>query len=254
MPIIADLYVAVHDRGESGVSALTLIHGAGGTHLNWPPELRRISGRTVYAPDLPGHGKSEGPGLQTVKAYAERIVDLLRALDARQVVLVGHSMGGAIAMELYLQAPERIAALVLIGSGAQLPVNPQLLEWTASPTTFPLAVERITTWSHGPGADPALLELGRKTMLRTRPSVFHGDLKACQGFNLAERLGEIACPALVLYGSRDRMTPPRLSQYLTAHLPDGRQEVIPEAGHMVILENPLAVASAVETFLEGQGL
>lgn len=208
----------------------------------------------MYAPDLPGHGKSEGPGLQTISAYAERLGAFLQALDARNSVLIGHSMGSAIAMQLFFQARERIAALVLIGGGARLPVNPDLLEWTTSPTTFPLAVDRIVEWSYLAEDEPEVAELGRQNLLSTRPTVLHGDLKACQQFNLSERLSEITLPTLVLYGGQDRMTPPRLSQYLAAHLPAGRQEVIPEAGHMVILEKPEEVAEAVGTFLEQEGL
>ncbi len=85
--------------------ALVLIHGAGGTHLHWPAELRMLDSTAVYALDLPAHGKSAPPGRTSIEEYADDIAAFVEALGLEHVVLVGHSMGGAIAQTIGLRKP-----------------------------------------------------------------------------------------------------------------------------------------------------
>src|SRR5512139_1972635 len=120
------IYYALHRNQADGVPVL-LIHGAGESHLVWPFGLRRLPGTIVYAIDLPGHGKSAGPGRITIADYAEWLVSWLDTRRVPAAVLIGHSMGGAIAQWLALTCPDRTAALVLVATGAKLRVAPQLL-------------------------------------------------------------------------------------------------------------------------------
>ena len=96
---------------------LVLIHGAGGTHRHWPAELRRLPDRTVYALDLPGHGRSDGAGFSTVSAYREALFEFLEAEGLEKVVLAGHSMGGAVVQDFALHYGSRLAGM---GLGARL--------------------------------------------------------------------------------------------------------------------------------------
>jgi pimeloyl-ACP methyl ester carboxylesterase len=101
---------------------LVLVHGAGGTHLHWPPQLRRLRDTDVYGLDLPGHGHSRGQGQDSIAAYRELILAWAEALSLRRFVLVGHSMGGAIGQEFALHYADRLAGLVLVsraGAGVQ---------------------------------------------------------------------------------------------------------------------------------------
>ena len=106
------LYFAKQSTANSPL--VVLIHGAAGTHLDWPPHLRRLDAASVYAIDLPGHGRSPGPACSTVDQYAEVVAAFITELDLAEVVLVGHSMGGAVALTIARQQPGAVMGLVLI--------------------------------------------------------------------------------------------------------------------------------------------
>jgi len=234
--------------GGRGGPALVLIHGAGGSHLHWPAALRRLPGATVYAVDLPGHGRSAGPGREHIEDYATDVVGFLDAVGIPRGVLVGHSMGGAIAQMTALMAPERVAGLVLVGTGARLRVAPVILEGILQDARGTL--DLITEWAWGPEADPTLVARGRQVMARVHPQVVWGDFTACDRFDVRERIGEITAPTLVITGSEDRMTPPKFGQWLAERIPGARFVLVEGAGHMVMLEKPDEVARAVREWLK----
>ncbi|HEY57099.1 MAG TPA: alpha/beta hydrolase [Anaerolineae bacterium] len=251
MPQIAG--VAFHcNEGDASHRRPTvvLVHGAGGTALHWPPQVRRLLGYRVCAVDLPGHGRSEGVGEQSIAAYARRLIAWADGLALSKAVWVGHSMGGAIVQHLALHYPDRVLALGLVGTGARLRVNPLILEGTAQAEAFRTTVETIVKWSFAPQTDARLRQLAAQRMAETRPSVLHGDFLACDRFDVREQVSAIACPTLVLCGAEDKMTPPRYAEYLAQQIPQSRLVVIPEAGHMVMLEQPEAVAQALRGFLD----
>src|SRR5512136_2375769 len=98
MPVASELYYAAFEGGKNLIPPVVLIHGTGGNHLSWPPEVRRLSGYRIYALDLGGHGKSEGRGHQSIGAYASQVIDWLTAMGLHRAVFVGHSMGAAVAL------------------------------------------------------------------------------------------------------------------------------------------------------------
>ncbi|RME86948.1 MAG: alpha/beta hydrolase [Anaerolineae bacterium] len=249
MPLAAGLYYFAHEPEGDDQVPVILIHGAGGTCLHWPPEVRRLEGRRVYALDLPGHGKSEGIGKQSIEEYARVVVDFMKALKVRSAVVVGHSMGGAIALTLALKHRRRVHALGLVGTGARLRVAPAILESTASEATFETAVQMITDWAFGPEVSPELKSLAAQRMAETRPTVLHGDFVACDAFDVMDKLGKIRVPTLILCGTEDKLTPPRYSEYLREKIPDSRLVLVKGAGHMVMLEQPATVATALQDFL-----
>lgn len=250
MPTAAGLYYFSHQADEPSSLPLILIHGAGGSHLHWPPEFRRLNGYQIASLDLPGHGKSEGIGRQTITEYVQVLQEFMDAINLPAAIIVGHSMGSAIALQMALDAPDRILALVLVGSGSRLRVAPSILENTASEATFPLAVKTINDWAFGPDTPERLKELAAKRMGETRPTVLHGDFIACNEFDVGERLAEIKLPTLIICGSEDKLTPPKNAKILHEHILNSEHVVIERAGHMVMLENPRAVVEAVESFIE----
>lgn len=234
-------------RGRGGPAPI-LIHGAGGSHLHWPAALRRMPGATVYALDLPGHGRSEGPGRERIEDYVADLVRFMDAVGVLRGVLVGHSMGGAIAQMTALTAPERVAGLVLVSTGARLRVAPAILDGILQDARGALAL--ITEWAWGPEADPAMVAQGCQMMARVNPRVVWGDFAACDRFDIRERVGEITAPTLVITGSEDRMTPPKFGQWLAERIPGARFVLVEGAGHMGMLEKPDQVASAVREWLK----
>lgn len=223
---------------------LVCIHGAGGTHQHWGYQCPRLSRSTqVIALDLPGHGRSPGPGCCTIAAYSAVLLAMLDALDLEQALLAGHSMGGAIALWTALVAPTRVAGLALIGTGARLPILPALIEsFERDPSA---AVHLIVERAYGPEATPELQAMGAAAFHQIDPLVFRGDLQACQSYTLMEQISDVQCPTLVLCGSVDQVTPPKFSQYLQTHIRGSRLVLVPHAGHMVLLEQPETVYQAL---------
>ena len=248
MPLHANIYYFEH-RGAARKAPLILIHGAGGNHLHWPASIRRLSDHPIYALDLPGHGKSEGRGQQTIAAYATTLLDWMKELKLTKAIFIGHSMGGAIVQTLGIQHPECVLGLGLVGTGARLKVAPALLENTARSETFPSGIDTINEWAFSPQADPRLVELAAKRMAEIRPSVLHSDFTACDAFDSRESIDKIQAPCLAICGEKDQLTPPRYSQYLADHIPNAEVQVIPEAGHMVMLEKPEEVTEALTAFI-----
>ncbi|MEM7131360.1 MAG: alpha/beta hydrolase [Chloroflexota bacterium] len=255
------------DQDDSKPPILILIHGAGGTHIHWPAELRTLSSGFVYALDLPGHGRSDPPGRTTVDAYADDVMAFVEALDfsaqglsdrdlsgyetskeKARVVLVGHSMGGAIAQVIGIRNPEWLAGLVLVGTSARLPVTDIILDGLLK--DFPKTVNFIMKmcWS-GPYVQAIRIALAGREMRKISPEVVHGDFVACNGFDVRRRLGEVSVPTLVISGSDDKMTPQKFGRSLADAIPSASLEVMPKSGHMMALEYPLELTALVEQFM-----
>lgn len=249
MPIAADIYYHSPNLGSSDHLPVVLIHGAGGTQLNWPPGIRRLPDFRVFSIDLPGHGKSGQRGLQTINAYVDCILSWMEAIGLHRAVFVGHSMGGAIALMLAKKHADQVLGLGLISTGARLRVHPEILEHTANAQTFPSAIAMIKSIAFSLHADSRLIELAGKRMAEIRPSVLHGDFIACNGFDLMGSLSTIRTPSLVICGEKDSFTPIRYAQYLSHHLPNAQLKVISDAGHMVMLEKPQTVSNILMQFL-----
>ncbi|HSJ52611.1 MAG TPA: alpha/beta hydrolase [Anaerolineae bacterium] len=228
--------------------AVVLIHGAGGTHQQWLYQVRDLPAAATFAPDLPGHGRSEGPGRTLVAAYGDWLLGFLDGLGLEKAVLAGHSMGGAIALDVALRFPERVAGLGLVATGARLRVAPAILDCLRQDPEE--AIRLITQWSYGPEAPPEMVRLGRRQMAAGDPDVLHGDFVACNVFDLRDRLGEIRAPAAIVCGTEDRMTPARSATFLQENLPAASLHLVEGAGHMILLERPQAVVQALAGLLQ----
>jgi len=249
MPTAAGLHFFLHEGGSALRPPLVLIHGAGGDHLSWPPEVRRLPDYRVITLDLPGHGKSDGPGCQSIEDYARRVVKFLDVSGFSRAVFVGHSMGGAIALALALDCPDRVAGMVLISTGACLPIPSSVIENAANQSTLLLAIERLQEMSFGSQTSPALSEISFKRLAEIRQPLLLGDLVACDRFNIAGHLGAIRSPALVVCGTEDKLTPIRFSETLSSQIPGAALQTVAGAGHMLILEQPGRLAKLIRVFL-----
>jgi pimeloyl-ACP methyl ester carboxylesterase len=250
MPFSGEIHYRKYSEGEEDKTPLILIHGAGGSYLHWPSEIRRMSGENILAIDLPGHGASPGEGKEVIDAYASDVIGFMDDLGINQAVITGHSMGSAIAQMLSLDYPERVKALILIGTGAKLRVHPKLIQFCSSESTYPEAVSQVMEWAFTPQADQRLVELAGERMADTSHTVVHKDFLACDAFDIRDRVKDINQPVLVICGSEDQMTPVRFSQFLIEELPEAHLEIIPNAGHMAMLEQPEIVANLIRKFIE----
>jgi pimeloyl-ACP methyl ester carboxylesterase len=251
MPIAAGLYYFAYGAGLLTRPPIILVHGAGGNHLYWPPELRRMPNERILAVDLPGHGKSQGIGQHTIDDYADGILAFMKALKLASAVLVGHSMGGAVALQVAIKARRRVVGLALLGSAARLRVAPELLQALSDPFRAEAAADTITENSFSPSTSPRLMELARARLFESRSSVLYGDFLACHAFEPPfEAVARIAAPTLLIFGEDDRMVPVPAGRLLQEYLPHARLEVVPNAGHMVMLEQPERVMELLASFVQ----
>ncbi len=246
MPVADGIYYAETGAGAPA-TPLVLIHGSGGSHLDWPGSLRRMVGRRVLTLDLPGHGRSVLPGRDTVADYAADITGLFNALAIPNAIVAGHSLGGAIALQLAVSYPKRIAGLILVGTGARLRVHPDILDHIIPDPMATGAL--IVEWEYAADTPQTMKDRSREVLLGTDPRVVWGDYSACNRFDIIADLGRITAPALVIVGDQDRMTPVKYSEYLVKNLPNAKRVVIEKAGHMVALEQSEAVAQAVREWI-----
>lgn len=232
---------------------LVFIHGAGAVGQIWQHQLLAFPG--AVAPDLPGH--PAGAGLSTVAEMASWLLDALttpaggrpvRGADRRWIV-AGHSLGGAVAIEAALAAPERFGGVILIATGARLRVRQEFFDLLAA--DYDAAVEELLRWWFAADASPRVVARARDALRTASPAVVHDDFWAAHHFDAMDRVGRIALPALIICGQEDRMTPVRYSEYLHAQIAGSQLVVIPRAGHMVMLEQPRAVNDAIGAFLRG---
>lgn len=229
-------------------TVLVLVHGAGGSHVDWPIALRRWPATAVYALDLPGHGRSPLPACTTVGDYATTVLGFIEALDLPNVVLVGHSMGGAIVQTAALSHSPRLKGLVLLGTGAKLRVAESILQGLQ--TDFAATTASIVRAYWGTAVPDEIIALSQTRLAQNDPHVLLGDFRACHAFESTAHLAEIHLPTLVVSSDADQLTPAKHGRYLADHIPNGRFVLLNGAGHMLHLEQPHAVAEALDLFLK----
>ena len=241
----SNIYYASSGHG----TALLFVHGSGADHKIWGNQLKELSKDfNVNAIDLNGHDKSpyrEGPGLET---YTKDTLDVIESID-QPVVLLGHSLGGALALNVALQHPEKIEALGLIGTGARLKVLPELLELIE--TDFEKAAKMVIEWEFSKSPPQELFDLALAQIIKNGQRTLSRDLNTCNEFDVISQLESITLPTLVLCGKEDKLTPVKYSEFLQNGIQNSRLEIIEDAGHNVMLEQPNRLNSAIRNFVNG---
>ena len=250
MPNAAGLYYFVHGGEHLTRPPVVMIHGPGDSHLAWPAAMRRLPGERIYALDLPGHGSSEGTGRHDVLDYARDVIGFMDEVGLRTAVIVGHSLGGAIALTLAVNNPEHVLGLCLIGAAARMPVNASILSGLSTPDEYRSAVSLISAYSYASETSHDLKKPAEQRMLAARPAVLQGDFVACDSFDLRSELPRIQVPTLILCGAEDRIVPVERARATHGALPNATLRIIAGAGHMVMLERPVESASELERFLD----
>lgn len=229
--------------------AIIFVHGAGGSHLMWLAELRTF--KKEYHPiavNLPGHGLSPGAGCERIEGYASFVLELADELKLKKFFLVGLSMGGAIAQEIALTAPERIISLVLMSTGARLKVLPELFKMIRE--NWKSYLEMFPKFAFSQYAPPAVVEQALKEVSQRDPKVVEADFRACDNFNRMEDVKRISLPTLIISAELDLLTPPKYMDYLHEQIAGSRLLKIPQAGHIVNLEKPKEVIQALGEFFK----
>ncbi len=222
---------------SEGREVVLFIHGAGGGQHIWSYQKGFFKKR--FDPiiiELPGHGESGGEGEDEIGRYAEHVHAFLKTMGLPQVFLIGHSMGGAIVQTLALIHPEVIKGTVLVGTGVKLKVLPMILDGIKK--NFRETVQTINRFAYSQKTPSDLMERGISDMMRCRPEILYGDFLACDRFDLMNEVEKISLPTLVLCGAEDELTPVKYSQLLHQRITVSKLEILPHAGHMVMIESP----------------
>lgn len=239
-------------RGTDPV--VLLIHGAGMDSTVWQLQTRYLAHRgfRAVAVDLPGHGKSNGTALGDVASMAGWIARFIDAVGLGAVHVVGHSMGSFIALELASRHPDLVRSICLLGTATSMPVHPDLL--ASASADLPHAAALMAAWGHaqpahvGPNPTPGLWMLGgaRALVENSTPGVLATDLHACAAYdNALMAAASVACPATVVIGLGDKMTPPKGGRALAAALGHGQVTELADTGHSMMTENPRAVRRSI---------
>ena len=234
---------------------LVFVHGAGRGAGTWEEQLSVFPHSEGVT--LPGHRLNEtlgNDGLRSVGAYARWLRQYLvaeRNVDhqTERVVLIGHSMGSAIAMQYALDNPGELAGLGLVGSGSRMRVGAAILDGLLK--DYPATVEMIVENSYGPSAKAHLKRATREYMEQLDPQVTLGDFEACNAFDVGSQLGQLAGqPTLIITGQEDRMTPPKYAESLAQNIPGSELHLIQDAGHSVMQEQPEIFNKLLGDFLK----
>ena len=265
---------------DTSNSTIVLIHGAGGQEIDWPRAWRNANAQaksmgltpsnhgviklfnaglddySIYAVDLPGHGKSDGKSKSSIDEYSNDIIDFLNAMDLENVCLVGHSMGAAIALNASLSQHRRICSVVAIGGASRMIVNDAILEGLQN--TFEATVDNIVkySWHKKTGAIAGsqqmaayFREKAKQRILDAGSKTVHKDFLACSRFDLNDRLEEILIPVLVIASDCDRMVPLNVSREMAGRLPNARFVSLEGCGHFQHIEQTSKVAAELSDFL-----
>jgi len=224
---------------------MVFIHGSGATHRVWRYQTAAFP--SSLAIDLPGH--PQGRGQNTVQGYADSVIRIVRKNQLEPVVLVGHSLGGAIAIEIALTEPALSAGIVLVGSGARLRVTPMIM--TEVLNDYQHVAEVITEWAYSPKTEARLRRASLLELLEVPAEVTYGDFEACDHFDRMNEIEDITVPTLIVCGEDDRLTPVKYSRYLKDKIRNAKLVIVPDAGHSIMLEKPEELNAALQSFLVG---
>lgn len=223
---------------------LILIHGSGGCKEVWQFQTQHF--KNAIALNLPGH--PDGNLCASIAEYSAWLHSYIQQQGFENVILVGHSMGGAIALQYAIDYPENLKGIITIGGGARLRSHPDTLKMLEKALTEPALAAQFSDATYTL-IDPSLVEVLRTRDQQNTPVALLNDLNACGKFDVMDSLDKISSPLLAIVGDKDVMTPPKYSAFLANKVQNGTAVVILGGTHYVLAEKPDEVNSAIEKFI-----
>jgi pimeloyl-ACP methyl ester carboxylesterase len=225
---------------------IIFIHGSGGSKESWYYQTRHFSGSEAL--DLPGH--PDGQPCTSIDGYVEWLRSYIHEKGYSDVVIIGHSLGGGIALLYALKYPADLKGIVSVGSGVRLRVHPMYLEELKKAIDSPDDYQRPEDVEGESLIAPELAKVLEKRRKENGPAATLNDLLACDKFDIMDRASEIKVPVLALCGTEDVMTPPKYSNFMADKIPGAKAVIIQGGTHMVFAEKPEEVNRAIEEFLK----
>ena len=243
-----EVYVATGNKEpDPNKETVLFLHGTGQDHTIWVLPTRYFArhDRNVLAVDLPGHGRSGGEPLETVEAMADWAIRVLDAAGLSAAAVVGHSLGSLVTIAAAARHPHRVRAIALVGVTVPMPVSEFLLNNAREDRHE--AIEMLNFWGYsksaqlGGNATPGnwMLGGGMRLMEKAGPGVIYTDLNACNEYiEGLDHAASVACPALLILGERDMLTPVRAALKVAEALPDADKAILEGSGHALLAEKP----------------
>jgi len=235
-------------KGET----LLFIHGSGSNLRMWEPQVDYFKkNNRVIALSLPGHAESDQMNVPTtIDNYISFVAKFIeRICEDKKPIIVGHSMGSAIAQMIALTESEYVKAIILIGSGAKLKVMQMIFDFLSS--NYEGFIKMGTSFAFSKkNKDKNLVEKYQEIARLTQGFVTRADFLACNDFDIMKVVKNIKHPTLIITGSDDKLTPVKYANYLAQKIKNSEMHIVDEAGHMVNMEKSAEVNSIMEKFLK----
>ncbi|MCP5151906.1 MAG: alpha/beta fold hydrolase [Chromatiales bacterium] len=252
--------VSIRYQVTGGGPHLTLVHGVGGAMDAWDGVVAELAGEfELLRYDLRGHGESgKPPGPYHIDDFVSDLRALLDARGVERTTVVGFSMGGMIGQAFALAEPARTERLILISAvagrtepeRAAVIARADALASGGASQTIDAALERWFTPEFR-AAHPEIIEARRKRATTSDPAAYAAAYRVFAETELAARLGEIACPTLVVTGEHDAGSTPRMAALMHERIRGSRLEILPRLRHSVLIEAPTLVSELIRDFVVG---
>ena len=254
---ILNVFEAGAENYNKSRPSLVFLHYFGGSSKAWTEVIEKLAGDFhCVAPDLRGFGESNAsPGNYAVNDYADDVADLISTLTLENYILIGHSMGGKIALAFAARNPEGLQSLILL---APSPPTPEPIPETERETLLNAhgnrcaATETICRAAGGK-LPSAVFERAINDNLRSSPAAWKAWLNSGSREDISSAIGRINVPVLVAAGEKDEaMTPPLLRREVVRRIEKAKLVIIPKVKHLLPLEVPARVANLIREHCENQ--
>lgn len=250
MPFCADLfYRDYHGESEGFVFPVILLHGAGGSLLGWPSNLRRLPGQRVFSLDLPGHGHSVQPTCRTMRCLVRGLHHFITDMGFYHVILIGYSLGGALALSYASAYPEQITGLIAISCGDQFEMPEDLVGKLRRPADTRKSIEIFKKTAFHPSFPQAERRALLAPMSKIDPEVLLADFSIGAEFCFNSQIPRLKFPSLFIGGSNDLISPPKSLMRASRYFDKSTVSLIEKAGHMVLYEKNEELGNHVSIFL-----
>ena len=236
-------------KGNGIKKAIIFIHGSGGNSNLWKHQLNGLDG--VYskiAIDLPSHAQSDKFSELSLDLYVDVLKGLIDSLNLKKVMLAGQSLGGAVIQSYYFIYPEKVSALVLIGTGARLRVLPSTFDILKNNFQEYLNLSPMGAFYRKTPKE--ITDYYIQELSKTDKEALYADLSICDKFDVMDKMNLIKIPCLIICGKDDKLTPPKYAMYFNDKLEQSELILIDKAGHIVMLEKPEEVNQSITAFIE----
>jgi len=250
MPQLHSIYYYDHGGGKTTSTPIVLLHGAGGSHMAWPVEFRRLRIRRVISIDLPGHGKSSSHCLQSIQAYARRVYAFVMEMGLFHFIPVGCSLGGAIALQLAVDHPDQVCGLGLVACANRFSIPHELMNELSLPRYYTSALSLFEECCFASTSPRQLRRNVMQPLARQRPALLYNDLRACVTFDFSARVKEIQCPTWLACGQEDALVSLADSRMMARQLKSSQLDILPGCGHMLLVEKPETAVEKFQRFLK----